>query len=147
MCSPGEILHTLAILMAIPGPCSNFPLARNFDTYKESQDGRRAFHPGFLCMLVLAFLGRVVFLVLVVLFGDGVGRHLDRDAVAVGEIVGWRRLLLLRRRRKVGGNSLHQALDAIPARRIAVRIEFLLALAIVDIEDIVLIGVAIVDSG
>src|SRR5258708_2638906 len=86
-------------------------------------------------------------------FGDrirrwGVGRVLDRHAVATGLVAGRvrGRRWGLRGSHEVRADGLHQALDAVPASRVAFGVEFLLALDIVDVESVVLVIVTIVNA-
>src|SRR5437763_3439683 len=88
------------------------------------------------------------FLNLLLFLGDRVWGFLDGHAVAANLVacpVGLGRAL--RGLREVVGDRAHQPLDAVPARRITVGVEFLLALHVVDVEDVILVGVAIVHFG
>src|SRR5579875_2944138 len=100
---------------------------------------------------VVSFLLPVPFLeraeVVLVLFGNTIGWFLDRNAIAVGRGVVVRLLLIFRWGHQVKTDGAYQPLDAIPARGIAVGVEFFLALTVIDVEGIILIIVAIVDPG
>src|SRR5260370_9023389 len=74
-----------------------------------------------------------------VLFGDRVRWDFDGYTIAGGGIgvvgLGGSR----RGRHQVAGDGANETLDAIPARRAAVRVKFLFALAAVHVEDAVLV--------
>src|SRR5579884_534913 len=84
----------------------------------------------------------------VFLFGDRIGRLLYGHTIAahlVADTTG--RGAFGRGREQIIGNRAEEALDAVPTRRIAVGIELFLTLDVVDVEGVVLVGVAIIDFG
>src|SRR6266487_5706259 len=83
--------------------------------------------------------------VIVILFGDGIRRHLHGHAIWTRRLIVLL-LLLLSRRQQIIGDGLDQALDTVPASREAIGVELLSALAIVDVERIVLVIVVILHS-
>src|SRR5207249_6665077 len=81
--------------------------------------------------------------VFIFVFGDGVGWDFDWDAVAGSRPVR-DCTILLRGRHQVRGDGADEALNAVPAGGIAVGMELLLPIAIVDKEGVILIAVAVI---
>src|SRR5689334_8999769 len=78
--------------------------------------------------------------VFLILFGDRIRWYLNGDTIASRLRSTW---LLLHRGHQVGRDVLHQTFDTIATSGIVVGIEFFAALAIVNVEGIVLIAVVI----
>src|SRR5215472_9429025 len=81
------------------------------------------------------------------LFGDGVRWDFDGYAIAGGGI----RVVGLGRcrwgRHQIVADGANETLDTIPASRVTVRVELLLALAVVNVEDVVLVLKTVIDFG
>src|SRR5579875_2062507 len=100
------------------------------------------------CLLEFAVLARLTLLfarlVIVILFGDVIGWVLDRHAVRAGARTAIRRVLS--RLHQIGGNGFDQALNTIPACGIALGVKFLAPLAVIDVEHVVSIRIAVLHA-
>src|SRR6266550_907294 len=95
-------------------------------------------------VLLVEARGYLLFFFLV--FGDGVGWDFYGDAIA-RSILTWYRVFRLGRRHQVHRNGAYETLNAIPTGGIAFGVELFLSIAVIDIEGVILVAVAVIDPG